>query len=46
MSFLITERVYLDDELAVIYFVDCSALTDFMTSCSSSPSVLTLMVIP
>ena len=40
LTFLITNRLYLDDELAVIYLVDCCTLTAFMTSCSSAPNVL------
>ena len=43
LTCLITERVYLDAELAVISLVDCHALTDLMTICSSAPNVLTSM---
>ena len=45
LTFLITEWVYLDYELAVIILVDCRALTYFMKSCSLAPNVLTSMCI-
>ena len=40
---LITERVYLDDELAVISLVDCRVLTGFMNNYSLAPNILTSM---
>ena len=43
---LITEWVYLHDELSVISLVDFCALHDFMISCSSSANVLKPMGIP
>ena len=46
LTYLITEWVYLDDELAVIILVDCRSLTVFMTSCILAPNVLTSMGIP
>ena len=39
---LITEQVYWDDALGVIYLVDCRALTVFMTNFSLTPNVLTV----
>ena len=38
-----TEKIYLDDELAVISLVDCCALTAFMKSFSLTPNVLISM---
>ena len=43
LTHFITEKVYLDDELAVISLVDCRVLADFMKSCSSAPDVLISM---
>ena len=43
LTCLITERVYLDDDLGVIYFVDFHVLTAFMKKLSSDPKVLTSM---
>ena len=40
---LITERVYWNDALGVIYFVDCCALTALISNCSLTPNVLTSM---
>ena len=41
LTHLITERVYLNDDLCVISLVDCYSLTDLMTNCSSETNVLT-----
>ena len=43
LTCLITEQVYLDDDLGAISLVDCCAFTDFMTNYSSDPNVLTSM---
>ena len=43
LTCLINERLYLDDELAVMPLVDCHALTAFMKKISFAPNVLTLM---
>ena len=43
LTCLITDKVYLDDDLGVISLVDCCAFISFMKNCSSAPNVLTSM---